>query len=199
VEPRAGRPLGFVRAEVLDRLMTLFWRVGYDGVTQQQMAAATGLSTSSLYNSFGTKIETYREAVAEYVRRMQPVVEPLEHGRRGHEDILETLSELEKVLHGPNAGFGCLATTAMSKPVDPQIVAMTRGYREQLRSGFRAALARARALGEPVPEPTLTAEVLTAAVLGTLVVARADPDGGELAAHLDSLRKLATSWGSQPN
>lgn len=197
VEPRAGRPLGFVRAEVLDRLMTLFWQRGYDAVTQQQMAAATGLSTSSLYNSFGTKIEIYREAVAEYVRRMQPLVEPLEDGRRGHEDILETLSALENVLQGANSGFGCLATTAMSKPVDPQIVAATRGYREQLRSGFRAALARARALGEPVPEPAVAADVLTAAVLGTLVIARADPDGSELAAHLDSLRKLATNWSPQ--
>jgi AcrR family transcriptional regulator len=176
--------------------MTLFWRVGYDGVTQQEMAAATGLSTSSLYNTFGTKIEIYREAVTEYLRIMQAVTAPLEHGSRGHEDILETLSALEKILEGHNAGFGCLATTAMAKPIDQQVSAATKGYREQLRSGFLAALTRARDLGEPVAEPEVLANTLTAAVLGTLVIARADPDGRELAAQLDSLRRLVQGWGT---
>jgi AcrR family transcriptional regulator len=196
VAARSGRPLGFDRAEMLDRLMTLFWHVGYDGVTQQQMAAATGLSTSSLYNSFGTKIEIFREAVGEYLRQMQVVTEPLEHGSRGREDVLETLSRLEAVLRGPNAGFGCLATTAMSRPVDEQVAAATRGYREQLRSGFRAAMERSRELGETTSDPELLARVLTAAVLGTLVIARADSGGAELSEHLRAARQFVESCGA---
>jgi TetR/AcrR family transcriptional regulator, transcriptional repressor for nem operon len=178
---------------MLDRLMTLFWREGYDGVTQQQMAAVTGLSTSSLYNSFGTKIEIFREAVGEYLRQMQVVTEPLAHGSRGREDVLETFSRLEAVLRGPNAGFGCLATTAMSRPVDEQVAAATRGYREQLRSGFRAAMERSRELGETTSDPELLARVLTTAVLGTLVIARADSGGAELAEHLRAARQFVES------
>jgi AcrR family transcriptional regulator len=179
---------------MLDRLMSLFWRVGYEGVTQQQMVAATGLSTSSLHNTFGTKIEIFREAVAEYLRLMQPVVAPLEQGSRGHEDVLEALAAFRKVVEGPHAGFGCLAGTAMAKPIDPQVAAATRDYRERLRSGFRAALSRGRDLGEPVGDPEVLADSLTSALLGTLVIAWADPDGRELSAHMISLRRLVESW-----
>jgi TetR/AcrR family transcriptional regulator, transcriptional repressor for nem operon len=192
--PRAGRPLGFDRREALTSLMTLFWQVGFDGVTQQQMAAATGLSTSSLYNSFGTKIEIYREAVDEYLRLMQDVLAPLQQGRRGKEDVLEALSRLETVLEGPNAGFGCLATTAMSKPVDEQVATATRRYREGLRAGFLAAFRRGHDLGESTADPAVLADLLTAAVLGTLIIARADTDGGELAAQLKSVRAFVESW-----
>ncbi|TDW69752.1 TetR/AcrR family transcriptional regulator [Kribbella pratensis] len=190
---RSGRPLGFDRAEMLDRLMTLFWREGFDGVTQQQMAATTGLSTSSLYNSFGTKIEIYREAVDEYLHRMQEVVEPLTDGERGRDDLLLSLSRLEKLLGGPNAGFGCLATTAMARPVDDHVTRATHRYREQLRSGFRAALRRARTLGESSADPAVMADVFTSAVLGTLVIARADSDGAERSRHLKALRRLVAT------
>ncbi|MEW2504071.1 MULTISPECIES: TetR/AcrR family transcriptional regulator [unclassified Amycolatopsis] len=192
--PRAGRPLGFDRREALNSLMTLFWHVGFDGVTQQQMAAATGLSTSSLYNSFGTKIEIYREAVDEYLVLMQDVLAPLQQGERGSEDVLEALSRLESVLDGPNAGFGCLATTAMAKPVDEHVATATRRYREQLRAGFLAALERGRELGESTADPAVLADLLTATVLGTLTIARADPDGRELAAQLKSLRAFVENW-----
>ncbi|WP_433284432.1 TetR/AcrR family transcriptional regulator [Pseudonocardia sp. CA-142604] len=186
--------MSFDRTQILARLMSLFWRLGFDGVTQQQMAAMTGLSTSSLYNSFGTKAEIYREVMLEYLRRMEFVIEPLERGNRGHEDVLETLARMEAVLRGPDGGFGCMATTAMSTPVDDEVARATRRYREQLRAGFLAVAQRARVLGESTPEPTMLANVMTAAVLGTLTIARADSDGHELAAHLEALRDFVRDW-----
>lgn len=174
--------------------MSLFWEHGYEGVTQQQMATATGLSTSSLYNSFGTKVEAFREVVAEYLRQMQAVTEPLEQGVRGREDVLEALSRLEVALGGKNVGFGCLATTAMVRPVDDQVVAATLSYREQLRSGFTAAVGRARALGETTAEPDVLARMLTAAVLGMLVIARADKNGAEIADQLQAARRFVGTF-----
>ncbi|GAA1197305.1 TetR/AcrR family transcriptional regulator [Pseudonocardia alaniniphila] len=179
---------------MLVRLMSLFWRLGFNGVTQQQMTATTGLSTSSLYNSFGTKAEIYREAMVEYLRRMEFVLEPLERGSRGHEDVLEMLARVEAVLRGPDGGFGCMATTAMSTPVDDEVARATRRYRAKLRAGFLAVVERARVLGESTPEPTMLANVMTAAVLGTLTVARADSDGHELSAHLEALRDFVRDW-----
>ena len=191
---RSGRPLGFDRTEALARLMTLFWQVGFEGVTQQQMAAVTGLSTSSLYNSFGTKTEIYREAMADYLRRMQGLLEPLEHGSRGAADVLEMLTRMETVLAGPDGGFGCLATTAMSTPVDDEVVRATRQYRERLRASFAAAVERARALGETTADPVMLANMMTAAVLGTLTIARAAPGSHELSAHLRALRDFVSGW-----
>jgi TetR/AcrR family transcriptional regulator, transcriptional repressor for nem operon len=194
---RSGRPLTFDRTEALGRLMSLFWRIGFDGVTQQQMAAVTGLSTSSLYNSFGTKADIYREAMSEYLRRMQFVLDPLEHGDRGCEDVLEMLARMEAVLIGPDGGFGCMATAAMSTPMDDEVAGATRGYREQLRAGLLAVAQRARSLGESTPEPPVVANVMTAAVLGTLTIARADPEGHELPAQMDALRDFVNGWRSR--
>ncbi|WP_158104214.1 TetR/AcrR family transcriptional regulator [Amycolatopsis pretoriensis] len=191
---RSGRPLGFDRAEALTRLMKLFWQTGFDRVTQQQMAAASGLSTSSLYNTFGTKVEIYRAAMDDYLRRMAAVLDPLVDGVRGHEDVLETLARLKTVLDSDQGRFGCMATTAMTAPVDEHVVAATRRYREQLREGFLAVAERARGLGEAAPDPSMAANVLTAAVLGTLTIARAAPESPELTAELDSLRDFALSW-----
>ncbi len=191
---RSGRPLGFDRAEALARLMTLFWQVGFERVTQQQMATVTGLSTSSLYNSFGTKTEIYREAVADYLRRMRTLVEPLEEGDAGVADVLEMLTRMEAVLAGPYGGFGCLATTAMVTPVDDEVDRATRRYRERLRAGFAAAASRSRALNETTGDPTVLANVMTAAVLGTLTVARAAPGSPELAVQLRTLREFVSGW-----
>ncbi|MFF7105329.1 TetR/AcrR family transcriptional regulator [Streptomyces nigra] len=192
--PRSGRRLGFDRDETLGRVMTLFWQMGFDRVSQQQMAAATGLSTSSLYNTFGTKIEIYREAMDAYLRRMESVLEPLLQGTRGSEDVLETVARLEAVLDSAQGKFGCMATTAMTAPVDAHVVKATDRYRENLRAGFAAATARARDLGETAPDPTTAANIMTAAVLGTLTIARAAPDSPELGAQLDALRDFVSSW-----
>jgi AcrR family transcriptional regulator len=191
---RSGRPLGFDRAEALTRLMTLFWQSGFERVTQQQMAAATGLSTSSLYNTFGTKKEIYREAMNDYLRRMEALLEPLEHGSRGCEDVLEMLTHMEAVLGSAHGRFGCLATTAMTAPVDEEVARATEGYRDRLRAGFLAVAERARDLGEAAPEPAVAANLLTAAVLGTLTVARAAPESGELEAQVDALRDFVRGW-----
>ncbi|MEU2357035.1 TetR/AcrR family transcriptional regulator [Streptomyces misionensis] len=192
--PRSGRPLGFDRDEALGRVMALFWKTGFDRVSQQQMASATGLSTSSLYNTFGTKIEIYREAMDAYLRHMESIFEPLRHGTRGSEDVLETVARLEAVLDSAQGKFGCMATTAMTAPVDAHIAKATDQYRENLRAGFTAVAARARDLGEAVPDPTTAANIMTAAVLGTLTIARAAPDSPELRAQLDALRDFASSW-----
>lgn len=191
---RSGRPLGFDRAEALTRLMKLFWQTGYDRVTQQQMAAASGLSTSSLYNTFGTKVQIYREAMDDYLRQMAAVLEPLVNGTQGHEDVLETLARLTSVLDSEQGRFGCMATTAMTAPVDEHVVAATGRYRDQLRQGFLAVAERARGLGEAAPDPSMAANVMTAAVLGILTIARAAPDSPELTAELNALRDFAMTW-----
>lgn len=46
----------------------------------------------------------------------------------------------------------------------------------------------------PGSKPTTAAQLMTAAVLGTLTVARAAPDSAELAAQLQGLRDFADGW-----
>ncbi|MGI5504754.1 hypothetical protein [Lentzea sp. CA-135723] len=79
-------------------------------------------------------------------------------------------------------------------PFDESVIKATEGYREALRRGFLAVTERARGLGEAAPDPETAANVMTAAVLGTLTIARAAPESPEPAAQLDALCDYARSW-----
>ena len=63
---KPGRRPGFDRAVTVAAIADLFWAKGYDGVAISDVMAATGLSKSSLYNSFGDKDDLFRIALAHY-------------------------------------------------------------------------------------------------------------------------------------
>ncbi len=56
----------FVREEVLDSAKNLFWIKGYNGTSMQDLVDATGLNRSSIYNSFGSKMELYEMTLLKY-------------------------------------------------------------------------------------------------------------------------------------
>jgi len=60
---RPGRPAQFDRDNALSELLWLLWSKGYDAATQEEMLAATGLSSSTLYRSFGTKANILEAAL----------------------------------------------------------------------------------------------------------------------------------------
>jgi len=56
----------FNRTDVLDKAKNTFWLKGFNGTSMQDLVDATGLNRSSLYNSFGSKMELYEEALRQY-------------------------------------------------------------------------------------------------------------------------------------
>src|ERR1700730_14714046 len=66
--PSRGRPSTFDRTEALNRAMKLFWEQGYEGTTFDQLIEAMGISSSSFYNSFGSKELLYKEAADAYMK-----------------------------------------------------------------------------------------------------------------------------------
>lgn len=61
-----GRPKTFDRGDVLEAAMMLFWNRGFEQTSVDEVAAAMGIQTSSLYSSFGDKEALYLEAVNYY-------------------------------------------------------------------------------------------------------------------------------------
>ena len=61
-----GPPPSFDRGEVLDRLVALFWAHGYSSTSHRMMRDATGLSGSSLYNTFGDKRSIFAQVLDRY-------------------------------------------------------------------------------------------------------------------------------------
>src|SRR6201996_1128558 len=127
---RPGRPAQFDRDNALSALLWLLWSKGYDAATQEEMLAATGLSSSTLYRSFGTKADILEAALALYLAWADEMFAPLEHGRRGVADVNAFFDHLQALLDGPMSPAGCLGGTPSQNPISgaPRIRARTEGH-----------------------------------------------------------------------
>src|ERR1700737_5536420 len=189
---RPGRPAQFDRGNALAALLWLRWSKGYDAATQEEMLAATGLSSSTLYRSFETKADILEAALARYLAWADEMFSPLEHGRRGVADVNAFFDHIRAQLDGPLSNAGCLVWNTMQNAVngDPRIKTLTERHMQRLRRGLTAALQRAADAGElPPSAPTYLADALRAGVLGVQARGRA----GEIEdaiTLLDGLRAL---------
>jgi TetR/AcrR family transcriptional regulator, transcriptional repressor for nem operon len=189
---RPGRPAQFDRDSALTELLWLLWRQGYDAATQEEMLAATGLSSSTLYRSFGTKANILEAALALYLALADEMFDPLEHGRRGVADVSAFLDHIRAQFDSPMSNAGCLVWNTMQNPIngDPRIKTLTERHMQRLRRGLTAALQRAADAGElPPSAPKYLAEALRAGVLGVQARGRAG-DTADAITLLDGLRGL---------
>lgn len=140
------------------------------------MLAVTGLSSSTLYRSFGTKADILQAALVRYLAWADETLAPLEHGHEGLNDVRAFLEHLRGLLQGPTGTAGCLVWNTMQDPInsDARIKALTDRYMQRLHTGLAAALHRAVDAGElPPSAPTHLANTLRAGVLGIQARARA--------------------------
>jgi len=61
------RPIEFEEKEVLSSAMRCFWKRGYAATSMRDLEKATGLSTGSIYNSFGNKDGLFDRSLDFYV------------------------------------------------------------------------------------------------------------------------------------
>jgi AcrR family transcriptional regulator len=61
-----GRPRSFDREEALQKAMYVFWELGYECTSMNDLTAAMGIGSPSLYAAFGGKEALFREAIALY-------------------------------------------------------------------------------------------------------------------------------------
>jgi AcrR family transcriptional regulator len=61
-----GRPRGFDADEALERALLVFWEHGYEGASLATLTEAMGISTTSMYATFGNKEELFRKALDRY-------------------------------------------------------------------------------------------------------------------------------------
>jgi TetR/AcrR family transcriptional repressor of nem operon len=105
------RTRSYDESEVLSGAMHAFRRSGYAGLSIPALEAATGLSTGSIYNSFGDKRGIFLASFEHYLhavlgRRIAQFAKP-ESGLPGLRQLFLTL------LREPNGEtFGCLITNS---------------------------------------------------------------------------------------
>ena len=64
-----ARTKAFDETATLDRAMSLFWQQGYEATSVRDLLAGAGISSSSLYATYGDKREVYLAALERYRAR----------------------------------------------------------------------------------------------------------------------------------
>src|SRR5512142_1839388 len=83
-----ARPQEYETSEVLRNAMFVFWSKAYEAASLNDILAATGLSKSSLYATFGDKRELFLAAFNAYrAERMQYLDQALNNGRPARQSI----------------------------------------------------------------------------------------------------------------
>lgn len=159
----AGRPRTYVRNEVLDRAMELFWAKGFEGTHLHQLVEVTGLNRFSLYKEFGGKEGLFREALARYLSDSEKIynqflaAEPL-----GFQNIFHYFDQIRY----PKDYHGCFMINTLTEKhvVSPKLFGMARSMALKVESLFLRNLKAAQAAGDlsAGEDPKSLAKLLTA-------------------------------------
>ncbi|MDO0559408.1 TetR/AcrR family transcriptional regulator, partial [Escherichia coli] len=88
-----ARPLNFDPSVKLQEVMMLFWKKGYNGTSLADLMQVTGLSKSSLYQTFGNKHDLFLSAFEMYhQKRLSQLNEILSSENTA-------LNAIEKLIH----------------------------------------------------------------------------------------------------
>lgn len=145
-----GRPRTFDPDQVLENAMQLFWSQGYEATSLQDLLLATGLSKSSLYESFGNKQSLFEAAFTRYFdSRAKQMRERLEHADSPLDFIHGCLlSVLDDAQQGTPRGCMLVNVANEFSTADPAVQPLIELATRRFRQVFELAFEQAQACGE---------------------------------------------------
>jgi len=189
------RPRTFDTEKALDQAMGVFWRLGYEGATLDDLTRAMGINRPSLYAAFGNKEQLYRKVLDRYARGpaayvRQALAAPT--ARQAVEALFRGAIDLDTGRHNPG---GCLlvrGTMSCARAAD----AVHRAIARQLAASegaIRERLERARDEGD-LPrdaDPADLARFVAAVLQGMAVRASGGGGGGGGGGRRGELQRIA--------
>ena len=147
-----GRPRTFDRQTALRQAMQVFWALGYEGATLNELQAAMGgIAPPSFYAAFGSKEELFREAVELYSRTLgAPMIKALEEGPTARASIEALLEAAVESFCKPGLPRGCFLVFGAfnSVPSNKDIEEHVRGLRLRRQKAIQKRLQRGVDEGE---------------------------------------------------
>jgi AcrR family transcriptional regulator len=147
-----GRPRTFDRQTALRQAMQVFWALGYEGATLNELQAAMGgIAPPSFYAAFGSKEELFREAVELYSRTLgAPMIKALEEGPTARASIEALLEAAVESFCKPGLPRGCFLVFGAfnSVPSNKDVEEHVRGLRLRRQKAIQRRLQRAVGEGE---------------------------------------------------
>ncbi|GAB4024286.1 MAG: TetR/AcrR family transcriptional regulator [Bdellovibrio sp.] len=174
-----GRPQEFNYEKVLDAATELFWRNGFESTSMSELLSATGLSKSSLYQSFGGKSELFQKCLENYSSSMtRQLLDNLSRAESGITFIEALLNSAAEEAGGKLRPKGCLimnTATEFSRKDTAVLGYVEKGISEFKRI-FSLALAKAQSKNEIPQEKDINQ--LSSYLVGVMSGIRAMVKGG---------------------
>ena len=104
-----GRPRKFDTDDVLDKVIDVFWELGYEGSDTETLSRRTGLTKPSLYNAFGSKEDLFVAAINRYRQtRSKASFDAMARASTPGEGIRDYFLNLAQNVAGKGHPSGCL-------------------------------------------------------------------------------------------
>ncbi|GAA3691949.1 TetR family transcriptional regulator C-terminal domain-containing protein [Zhihengliuella alba] len=193
------RTQAFARDDVVRAARALFWRSGYDNTSIPELEQATGLSRSSIYNTFGSKRGLFDAAVRSYFDEiLRPRLGPLQAETVEPHAVLEYLDGMRQAFEQAGslpATCGCLLINAAGAPIgqDAAVAGIIAEYRSELRAAIERGI-EAHSPGLPGERTSQLADVVTGLIIAAFALIRVAP--AEAAASLGTARDLICPAGA---
>ena len=153
-----GRPRAFDPDAALRKALDVFWERGYEGTSMNDLVAAMGIASASIYAAFGSKAELFRRTMRLYgATRGEPPRRALREEPTARAAIEAMLRATADEITRPDDPHYCMLILAA-----PTGAVENHEVREFLAGGRRAMLAEIRArLERGAADGDLTASAAT--------------------------------------
>jgi len=175
-----ARHKAFNREEALDKALHVFWGIGYEAASMQDLVEAMGINRQSLYDTFGDKRTLFLAALDRYVERevtqLQQMLEQTPSAKEGLRRMFDSI--VSEAMQGDRRGC-LLVNTAVELPVHDELTARSLCAKlAQAEDLLRYTVRRAQAAGEISRKhsPETVARFLMNNIRGMRAMARAEDD-----------------------
>lgn len=148
------REIIFNKDEVVEKAKNLFWLKGYNATSMQDLVEATGLNRSSIYNSFGSKMQMYQLALDKYQKEAIDFFDVITYANiNGFDSIKKVFDATLNIMHSDFNRRGCMfvnCNTEMSNQ-DMQLKNITEKNQDLLIHFFQKLVIKGHTDGS-IPE-----------------------------------------------
>jgi AcrR family transcriptional regulator len=181
-----GRPRAFDPDAALGKALDVFWERGYEGTSMNDLVAAMGIASASIYAAFGSKEELFRRTMGRYAAtRGEPPRRALREAPTARAAIHAMLRATADEITRPDAPHYCmLILAAPTGAVENQAVReFLAAGRRGMQAEIRDRLVRGTADGDLAASPATLdaiARYYTTVVQGLSIQARDGASRAEL-------------------